>query len=188
MRKALLSPYFRLTTALFCLLIAGGCATNASLHRENKAVTNNVKFIKQKPNYCGPASLAMIFDYWGTSIGQDEIAGKIYSQELEGTTSIELVLYAIKKGFKAEMYKGNINDLKNKISNGFPLIVSHRQNEKKETVHYLVVWGFDDGKKVFYVHSGTEENHDMNYKTFLKRWTLANNLTIFIHPKGGNIQ
>lgn len=185
---ASLPPYFKLAMALFCLFTTGGCATNTSLHKENKAVINNVKYIEQKPNYCGPASLAMIFNYWGMSIEQDEIAGEIYSPELGGTISIELVLYAIKKGFEAEMYKGAIENLKNKISNGFPLLVSHRQDENKETVHYLVVWGFDDDEKMIYAHSGIKENSAMDYKTFLKRWGLADNLTIFIHPKGVAIQ
>lgn len=182
-----LLPHFRLTAALFCILIAGGCAANASLHKRNKSVVNNVKFIKQKPNYCGPAALSMVFDYWGTSIGQDEIAKEIYSPELGGTTSVELVLYSIRNGFEAEMYQGNIEDLKNKISNGFPLIVSHRSDEKK-LVHYIIVWGFDDDKQTFYMHSGIKENSAMNYETFLKRWASADNLTIFIHPKGGNMQ
>lgn len=186
--SASLLLHFPLAAALFCVLIAGGCATNASLRKENKTVINSVKFIKQKPNYCGPAALSMIFDYWGTNSGQDEIAGEIYSPELGGTTSIELVLYSIGKGFEAEIYQGNIEDLKNKLSNGFPLIVSHRRDKKSKIVHYLVVWGFDDDKKTFYVHSGTKENSATNYETFLKRWMSADNLTIFIRPKGGNTQ
>ena len=34
----------------------------------------DVPFIAQKPNYCGPAALAMLANYYGHPVSQDEIA------------------------------------------------------------------------------------------------------------------
>ncbi len=124
----------------------------------------------------------MIFAFWGMHVNQQEIARDIYSPELRGTLSIELVLYAIQKGFEAEMYSGNIQDLKEKIIAGFPMIVSIREQKDNKRVHYLVVWGFNDSKEMVYVHSGTKKNLTIDYQAFLKQWNWADNLTFFIFP------
>ena len=183
-------PYFSKTIFLIlCSLIATGCAVNIPLYKKGKLndskrfIIANVPFIAQKDDYCGPASLAMIFNFWGIDITQDEIAQEIYFPEMKGTLSIEMVLYAIQKEFETEVYQGNFQDLKNRITAGFPLIVSHRANKGQERVHYLIVWGFDDNREVFYVHSGIKRNMAMDYQTFLKYWSWADNLTFFIHPK-----
>ncbi|MBI5328924.1 MAG: C39 family peptidase [Deltaproteobacteria bacterium] len=169
-----------------------GCATNTAKRPTDdaKAVIANVPFIKQKPDYCGPASLAMIFNFYGLNVSQDEIAHEIFSPEIKGTLSLEMVSYAYKKGFEADIYNGSMADLRAKLEAGFPLIVSHKAEKNDKRVHYLVVFGFDDDKGVFYVHSDTKNvgAQAINYRKFLKHWDMANNLTFFIHPanKEGN--
>ena len=54
----------------------------------------NVPFIAQKPNYCGPAALAMLANYYGHPVSQDEIAGAIYLPDIGGTLTSELGEYA----------------------------------------------------------------------------------------------
>ena len=180
----LLRSIVKIILGMLCILVFSGCIKNFpqnGLSKDERALISNVPYIMQKAEHCGPATLAMIFNFWGMNITQDEIAQEIYSPELKGTLSIEMVLYAVQKGFEAEMYNGSLQDLKNRIKAGFPLIVSHRENEESKRVHYLVVWGFNDDKKIVYVHSGVRENLSMDYRTFLKYWGWAENLTFFIH-------
>lgn len=172
------------------LFMTVSCAANLSLYQnrtlnDEKKLLVSVPFIKQRTDYCGPATLAMIINFWGLNITQDEIAEEVYSSVLKGTLSIQMVLYAIKQGFEAEIYNGSLLDIKDKLTLGLPLIVSHRANTGDEIVHYLVILGFDDNKKVIYVHSGEKENQAIDYQTFLERWNLANNLTILVYPKEG---
>lgn len=167
-----------------CLSFLVGCAAitaNRPTDSE-KAVIANVPFVKQKPDYCGPASLAMILNFYGLNVSQDEIAHEIYSSELKGTISIEMVIYAFKKGFEAEAYQGGFADLQAKLKAGLPVIVSHRVTKDAKKVHYLVVLGFDDAKEVFYYHSDTKNDQAIDYQKFLKRWKMADNLIFFIHP------
>lgn len=181
--------FYKTIFPILCSLIVTGCAVNIPLYQKGKLnngerfIIENVPFITQKDDYCGPASLAMIFNFWGMDITQDEIAQEVYSPEMKGTLSIEMVLYAIQKGFEAEVYQGNLQNLKDRITAGFPLIVSHKTNKGQERVHYLIVWGFDDNKELFYVHSGIKRNMAMGYQTFLKYWDWAENLTILVYPK-----
>ncbi len=172
--------------AAVCLGITAGCALNTAKRPTDsaKVFIANVPFIEQRPDYCGPASLAMIFNFYGLNVSQDEIASEIFSPELKGTLSIEMVSYAYKKGFDADIYNGSIADLRAKLEAGFPLIVSHKAEKNDKRVHYLVVFGFDDGKEVFYVYSDTKNGkaQAIDYRKFLKHWDMADNLTFFIHP------
>lgn len=170
-----------------CLVLTIGCAKDLTYKKtegrnDGKAIIANVPFVSQEPDFCGPATLAMVFNFWGLRVTQEEIAQEIYSTKLKGTLSLEMVLYATRKSFDAEMYNGDLQDIKDKIQHGFPLIVSHREKPEKERVHYLVVFGFDDDKETVYAHSGTKQNLKMDYNTFLKHWNWADNLTFFIRP------
>lgn len=172
--------------AAVCLCLTTGCATNIAKRPTNntKAVIAKVPFVKQKPDYCGPASLAMIFNFYALNVSQDEIAREIFSPELKGTLSLEMVSYAFEKGFDADVYNGSMADIRAKLEAGFPLIVSHKAEKDDKRVHYIVVFGFDDGKEVFYGHLDTKNGQAqaIDYRRFLKHWDMADNLTIFIRP------
>lgn len=142
----------------------------------------NVPFIPQKENYCGPAALAMVMNYYEADITQDEIAKEVYTSELAGTLSMELLLYPIQKGFEAEMYNGNIEDLKEKIRARFPLIVSVKDDDKAKA-HYMVVWGYDEWNKRIFVYSGYKNAQVIEYKRFTEIWEKADYLTFWIYPK-----
>lgn len=172
---------------LLMALFLGGCATlspgKVAEGRGERAVIAGVPFVRQKADYCGPASLAMVLNYWGMAVSQEEIAEDIYSPELRGTLSAGMASYAAKRGFGVEVHNGNLQDLKDKIAAGFPLIVSHREKEGDERVHYLVVFGFDDGRRAFYLHSDGQRNLKMNYEDFSRRWDRAGNLMFQIEKR-----
>lgn len=142
---------------------------------------DKVPFIAQKENYCGPAALAMVMNYFGINVTQEEIANEIYAPGLKGTLSMQLVLYPIQKGFEAEMYNGNFDDLKEKIKAWFPLIVSVKE-DGKDKVHYMVVWGYDEFNKRVFVHSGNKMAQAIEYETFMDMWKRTDYLTIWVYP------
>lgn len=143
---------------------------------------DNVPFIAQKDNYCGPASLAMVMNYYRVDISQDEIAKEIYEPGIKGTLSMQLVLYPIQKGFEAKVYNGNFEDLKEKIRAWFPVIVSVKE-DVHDKAHYMVVWGYDEWDKYLFVHSGSKEALKIEYSKFMKMWGESNYLTFWIYPK-----
>src|SRR5580658_1044215 len=83
----------------------------------------NVPFIAQKPNYCGPAALAMLANYYGHPVTQDEIAGVIYLPDIGGTLSNELGDYARRFHLWVRQYHGSLDDLREKLAAGVPLLV-----------------------------------------------------------------
>lgn len=124
----------------------------------------------------------MVMSFYGANLSQEEIAEEIYEPEIEGTLSIQLVLYPIRKGFEAEIYNGGIEDMKKKIKGRFPLIVSIKSAETERN-HYMVIWGFDELNRRIFAHSGREKEISIDYEVFQDMWRRADYLTVWIYPK-----
>ena len=81
----------------------------------------NVPFVKQKLNYCGPASLAMVFQYHGYNVNQDFIGEKIPGGEYFGITLGELEGVSKENGFETKILeKCNFKDLISLIDKNCP--------------------------------------------------------------------
>lgn len=142
----------------------------------------NVPFFPSKNFQCGPASLAMVFNFLGDRITPDEISEDIYSKEARGTAEFDMILFIERKGFKALQYRGNIEDVKEKIKAGKPLIVMVDEGfwfYKK--YHYMVVVGFDDSNVI--VNSGQDEHKRMSFYEFYKKWSKTDFWTLLIERK-----
>ena len=175
-----LRPIVMMLTIL--VLFVSSCAEQP-LVRETKPLRmiENVPFHPQEMFQCGPASLAEVFNFWGVKVSPEEVAQAIYSPSAKGTLNLDMVLYAKKKGLKADQYKGSIEDIKTKIDAGYPLILLVdyglwvvQQN------HFMVVFGYrDDG---LIVHSGKTPNKFLPLKDFVKTWEKTNFWTLLVAP------
>lgn len=148
---------------------------------QSSQLIQNVPFFPQEIYQCGPASLAGVLNYWGILIIPEEIASEIYSRSAKGTLNVDMAWYAEKKGLKADFYKGSVEDLKNKIDSGFPLMVMVdygfglvRQN------HFMVVVGYSDDRII--VNSGREQLKKISLKSFTKSWERTKFWTLWITP------
>ncbi len=129
--------------------------------------------------WCGPASLEMVFDYWGEDIDQAEIAG-VANTASDGTYTDELVRaahfsqlstsiqnpslhgYTARKLGYAVSYKqwadgsayynNRYSDLKSLIKNNYPVLALTYYSESSHNGHFRVVKGFSDPLDTFIVH------------------------------------
>jgi tetratricopeptide (TPR) repeat protein len=143
------------------------------------ALALEVPFIAQQPNYCGPAALAMIANYYGHAVTQDEIAGSIYLPEIRGTLTADLAGYAQRFGLWVRPYRGTRADLHQKLSAGIPLIVLGKLGSR---YHYFVVLDYRDGELL--VHSDTRPNLRLREDDFLRWWNRADRWTLLVCPPG----
>lgn len=129
----------------------------------------NIPFYPQEKDQCGPAALAGVLNYWGVKVSADEIASEIFSRGAAGTLNLDLVLYAKRKGLRADQYEGDFEDLKKNVRDGLPLIVLVDEGfwiyQKN---HFMVVVGY--GPEGVIVNSGTEAHKGIPWKRFLKTW------------------
>jgi len=176
---------FRLAPAfvLFSLIIFQGCAagpdtvTSEISPSIGSGRVDKVPFYPQVSFQCGPASLAGVLNFFGEDVTPDEIAEAIFRTDVRGTVTLDMVLYARKRGFLAEWYNGSVDDMRRSIDERAPLIVmvdlgfaSIRKN------HFMVVVGYTPEGVI--ANSGKTRQKLIPWKTFLacwnrtKRWTL----------------
>ena len=113
----------------------------ASAEVKTKVAKIKIRLIGQKKGSCGAASLKMVFDYWGVSVSESEIA-KIAGTSAENGTSIEGLTKAAEHfGFNATVKENaSLDDLRNYIKQEIPVIVDWFSTDDG---HYSVVVDID---------------------------------------------
>ena len=127
-------------------------------------------------NYCGPACLAMVLNYWDEtrSFSQRKIADEIYDSENEATYNSDLVLYPRTKGFESYSFQGDLRILKDVVGKDIPVIVLTKAIKQLAKGHYRVVIGFDDDRDEIIFHDPYfGDRHAMTSEDFLKVWELG---------------
>ncbi len=156
---------------LVVVLALAGCATVN--HRPS---TIAVPFIPQKTDYCGPAALAMLANYYGHPVTQDEIAQAIYLPAIHGTLTTELADYARRFHLFVRQYRGSPDDLRQKLAAGIPLIALGHLGDHW---HYFVV--LYDGDPLI-VHTDIRAFQPMRREDFLRWWDRADHWTLLVCP------
>lgn len=176
--KGIFSFIFFLFFPAFFLFSCAG----VSVQIEKTILINKVPFYPQEDYQCGPASLAGVMNYWGLDVKPEDIAKEIYSASARGTLDIDMLIYANKKGFQAQQYRGSWEDLKAKIDGGYPLIVlvdygffAYQAN------HFMVVVGYNETGVT--VNSGKTEHIFIEKEKFLRSWGKTNYWTLWIKKK-----
>jgi hypothetical protein len=129
--------------------------------------------------YCGEAALKMVFDYWGPAVSQTDIGDVAnenisygtYSDDLRRASHFSYISTAIQnpslQGYNERDwgYSGNevfwsepshypdrFGDLKNLISNDYPILVLTWYSSSHNSGHFRVVKGYDNSLNHFIVH------------------------------------
>ena len=113
----------------------------------------DVPFVHQETNGCGPASLAMILDYWrehrapaeklATPLADPkDIQRRLYVPERKGTPADSMQRYLEANGYRAFSFSGQWQDVRHHIGLGRPLIVAIKTGS--DSFHFAVVAGVSD--------------------------------------------
>ncbi len=144
----------------------------------------DVPMVEQENNLCGAASLTMVFKYWGKNISQYSVSDKIFNQSHKGILSNDLKSFSEKMGFLAFIYKSEINNIKENIKKGRPLIAAIR-SQAPSGFHYVVIVGFDEELALIFVNDPyLGKMKSMNVQDFSEKWKEANYWTLLLLPKG----
>lgn len=171
---------------LFC-----GCVPSAdklkSEIKQNPAQGRylEVAFIPQKTHYCGPASLAMLLNYYGCNLTQEEIAQRYFLLKLGGFLNLDLIVASKELGFEVEHGPSTWDDLREKIKQGDPVLVFwNYAPEPLPFRHFALVIGyFQKGTKEWViVHSGKKAEQVMNRWEFERLWKQEGNWMMTVKP------
>ncbi|MGQ9691669.1 MAG: C39 family peptidase, partial [Thermoproteota archaeon] len=209
----------RVSTIVFlCLLVLSTLSTNMFLDVTDAIIAAeehhiDVPFYYQaKTYYCGPATLQMVFDYFGENVSQFEIAEVArtvpyvtYTDELRraahfsnistsmGSEITENITgYALRKlGYAAfEMFDMTLDDLKVLIDMDLPVILLMRWIPGEEYGHYRVAVGYNATHVFLHdpwnnIEWGGEyggPNLPMNYTFFNEMWDYSCHWGLFVSP------
>lgn len=140
----------------------------------------NVPFVKQKSEFCGPASLSAVFQYYGENINQDEIAKVVYNPTLKGALITDLEVYAKEKGFITILKQSDINEIKSFINRKIPVITLVDLGFWIiSQPHYIVILGYNE--KGFVIHTGYKEKDFLEYNNFEKKWEKMGKVILVVY-------
>lgn len=181
----------RYVVSLLILVLLTGCAKNlyhAVKNHEGKAVLiDGVPFFPQSRYQCGPASLAAVLNFYGDLIRPETISNEIYRQDIRGTVSLDLVLFARQHGFDARWFQGELRSIKTAIDKGKPIIVMVDKGIGFiRAYHFMVVIGY--GEEVIIVNSGKSMAKQILWKTFSTEWKKTQNWMMLVTPKSMSLE
>jgi len=167
------------TLRLFCLLAfswLAGCAApfdpdeRLTVDVPTRAVVTGVPLIKQEAFFCGPTSIAMVMQWSGHDVSQDDIAALAFSPGAGGTYLADMIGSARRQGQLAAPIN-NFDALLSEIAAGHPVIVFQNLGLGVAPVwHYGVVTGYDIQKDEVYLNSGQLDQMVMPFALFERTW------------------
>lgn len=177
------------------LLLAAtlGCASttpqadhilNHTLDLPTVAHIENVPFIEQKVAHCGPATLAMAFNWAGRKTSADELAPLVMTPGMKGSFQTDMISATRRKGMLAIPIFG-MQQLLREVASGNPVIVFENLSFSwLPTYHYAIVYGYDLEHHHVIMHSGPEKAKRWDLKVFERSWKLGNYWGLIVLPPG----
>ncbi len=157
-------------------------ASPAALASGSRHVIEGVPFISQRRNWCGPATLAMAARYYGVGVSQERVAEEVYQRRLRGSVTVDLLLAARRLGFQADAFEGDLDELKRRIAEDVP-VIALIGTEREGYFHYLLVYGYDDEKRVLIAHSGRSAAQRISYREFADSWRDSRNWMLVVERR-----
>lgn len=159
---------------------------------EAPAIWLDVPYVKQHPEGCGAASIAMVMRYWLAQDGRpaDERADAAYilrslhSRTGHGIYASSMSEYLQEQGFRTFSFAGDWEMLRRHLLEGRPLIVALKPSVMDHTLHYVVVAGIDSQREFILMNDPAERKlRKVERATFEKQWEGARNWTLLALPQ-----
>ena len=161
-----------------CLAIAGWLVACAPVFDPDERLSVDVPtraqidvpLIQQAAFFCGPTSIAMVMQWAGSDITQDDVAKLAFSPGAGGTYLADMIGSSRRLGQLAVQI-GTLDQLLVEIDASHPVIVFQNLGLGIAPVwHYGVVTGYDFDRDEVYLNSGQLDQMVMPFATFERTW------------------
>lgn len=126
-----------------------------------------VKPFAQSPDFCGPACLKMVLEFFGVKKSEAELVKLSGADRLHGATAQELVNAAKLLGFEAEYHDySSLEELRGYLDNQIPVIVDWFSHDDG---HYSVVVDMDE-ENIFLQNPEIGNLQAIDLVTFKRVW------------------
>lgn len=135
------------------------------------AIQLNVPYYADHTDQCGPATLAGLLSFWNIPARPTDLRTEMYDRRLHGTLPMDLVYTARTHGLAISIRRGDLKQVKSELASGRPVLALLNVGWSIMPVHhYVVITGYDDGKKGLWINSGEERHQFLDYRKFQKMW------------------
>lgn len=149
-----------------------------------RAAVADVPLIVQDDFYCGPASLAMVYQWAGQDVTQAEVAQQSFTPGARGTYLSDMIGNARRRGQLA-VTLSTPEDLLAELAAGHPVIVFQNLGVRwLPRWHYGVVVAYDTSAGEVVLHSGENERMVMPFELFERTWARGDNWALVVLPPG----
>lgn len=169
--------------ALLCVAVSA---------EEAPGVWLDVPYVKQSPEGCGAASIAMVMQYWFAQDGRPPdnradaayILRSVHSRVGHGIYASAMSQYLQEQGFRTFSFVGDWNMLQQHLLEGRPLIVALKPSAIDHSLHYVVVAGMDSQREFILMNDPAERKlRKLDRATFEKQWGGARRWTLLALPQ-----
>ncbi len=170
------------------LLAASLCAQSPA------ALWIDVPYVRQPPEGCGAASIAMVMQYWAVQPGGHAqldsnvaaIQRQLDSPADHGIPASAMVNYLRQHGFVAIAFRGNWSDLEDQLKKGRPLIAAIRPQGQAQ-LHYVVIDGIDPAHGIVTMNDpAVRKLLTQERAGFEKDWSATHNWVLLAVPAAAN--
>lgn len=146
---------------------------------------SGVPFHPQEALQCGPAALATVLGWSGVEVAPDALEPLLFLPAREGTLQLELQAQARRLGRIPYEIPAQPAALIDELAAGHPVLVLQNNGLGWAPAwHYAVVVGMNPAGETLRLRSGTHEDYDLEFDTFLKTWRRAKYWGIVVLPPG----
>jgi len=168
-----------LTAGALVLVLAQGCATRRTFpNTSSGAVILNHDFPAGFTSKGRERAVVQsAFDFWGADVSRSDIPRMRADHFLFLS---DLTAFGDAHDLRVCGFSGSIGQLEDVIAGGCPVLVVLEPDQHQSQV--VLVFGFDDEKRVFYLHDGRRRFESMRYSDFMIRWQPRRHFMITVVP------
>ncbi len=142
-----------------------------------------VPFHPQEALQCGPAALATVLGWSGVNADPGALEPLLFLPEREGTLQPEIMAAARTHGRIPYELPAEPAALVDELSQGHPVLVLQNNGLGWAPAwHYAVVVGMNVEDETVRLRSGTHEDYDLAFDTFLATWRRADYWSVVVLP------
>lgn len=159
-------------------MVLSGCAsqTRALLRAPPADLPPRVElertpYFEQADYQCGPASLSMALGAAGIDTRPEDLIGRVFVPDRQGSLQIEMIAAARGRGAVAVRIPGRLDALLRELAAGHPVVVLQNLSLPISPVwHYAVAIGYDLDRRELLLRSGPARRQQLSLSTFEHTW------------------
>ncbi|MFN2443359.1 MAG: tetratricopeptide repeat protein [Thermoanaerobaculia bacterium] len=135
-------------------------------------------------NTCGSGALSAVLNHYGDPATEAELDAAFPKGRAGGVVSIDLLIEARRRGFDAELLKGDEALVLEHLGEGTPVIlmlqIADMPGENRDLYHYVIADGYDAEKGLVRLQFGDGKARWTKLATLEKPWSGAGHATFVV--------